>query len=328
MTTWHTKKINWLEILANKRVLRPCLSPNAVLILKDAVTSGGYVAGGFARIFAYALLTEELGVIDPQPLHQDVVHVNKSNRDAWQDIKKYLGDGYEVDPTQKRWVGSVEKMRLWKAGVGDIDVFFLDSSAASKSIDMLASRKLTWSGHTIAGYGFECVVDKRNILQFITKVTGSPEAVLSTFDITNAMVYLDADGLHYTDEWLELETHNQLGINKSDRPNLLWRINKWANKHSYSKLRPGDEDKYVDALLSAYQKAKSAGIEWKMWDRKVTSQAVANMGWKFKDWLPPAELLKASLLFDSYRQIDALRVVSKKLGGVDVKSCQLGPSGP
>lgn len=310
--TWNLQKIDWLDVLAKKRLMRSVVADDTVAALRSAIDKGGFVTGGFARSYAYALLAEEAGVVHPPPSSAR----GRSDVDGWLALARYLGEGIDVNPTSRRWSqdANTRHMRLWKTNVGDIDVFFTDSQSAGSVIDDLNVRDYTWSSTTAAGFGQEYVFGRRNVLQIITKFTGRPLDVLDSFDISNAQVYFDRDGLHYTDEWVEMETNSQLGINRSDKPNLLWRAHKWVSRHGYNRLRPGDEEKYVDALFNAFERAKSD--EWKIWDRKVTTQTISHMGWRFKDWLPPAELLRASLLFDGYRQMHSLQIVAKKMSEI------------
>jgi len=325
--TWNTLKIDWLDFLSRKRKLQKAVSVRTIDALKITLDNGGYVTGGFARSFAYALLNEDYNVIKPSIEPGDKVHEAKADGDAYLQLHKYLGSGSEVDPSPARWPDpKFLESRLWKRGVGDIDVFFNTRQGADAAVGSLkSSSALTWIGPTIAGYGQEYVIDKRNVLQIITKVTGHQQDVLDSFDLANAAVYFDSDGLHYTDSWVALESNNQLGIERCDKPNLLWRVHKWKKRHSYSKLRPGDEEKYVDALFVAYDKAKTT--DWKMWNNSVTPSAVSRLGWQFSNWLPPSELLRASLIFDGYHQLYTLQSVAKKLGGV-VSSMPFGPVGP
>jgi hypothetical protein len=233
-------------------------------------SNNGYIAGGFARSISTSIL-----------LNQD------KPKD---DVRRYL-----------------------RHYSGDIDFFFetkQDSLNVQGDLQNQCGGAVREYTHTKAYFGYQFRTYSNEMFQTIVKVSGNPEHVLSTFDIANAKVFIDRQGIHYTDEWLELEKNKILGIDIWDKPNLLWRVHKWLNKHSYQGIRNQDVDKYIDCLYSVAEKVKKKEII--RWDRPVTDCEIQKFVKKFCSHsdISMNDILKASLLLDSYSQMNVLSSLS------------------
>lgn len=283
-----TFEFSWIDLLNKERILYP-EARNAIDI---CISLGGYLTGGFARKFAYAYL-KSIGEVIDSP-RRSAKHCG--DLDVWFQLSSDAMLRY--DPNEHKRRGGT---RFWKSFVDDVDIFFPSedlSRGASSEIESNISFK--WSSSTPAGYGHEFVLGD-NLIQLITKVSGTPEDVTGGFDIANAKVWFDRHGLHVPEDWLEMERAGHLGIDRCDKTNFLWRVSKWYNKHEYSDFRSGDHAKYVDALLNAAKMTNDPA--WLMWGKNVTLSQIQKKGKYFLDILAPSDLLKVSFIYDDYDKI-------------------------
>lgn len=283
---FRTVSVDWLLALVDNG----CISKAVASAMRSSLAAGGYVSGSFARTVAYAYFF---------PL-------NGKQFEGREDLfgryrLQYRHYGRSIKP---------EESRLWKAGTGDIDFFFPDQKSGCDAVSIVRSTcDAAYSAPTMGGYGHEFVLGD-NILQLITRVTGAPEDVIESFDIFNAKVYLDSSSIHYPEGWVAAEKARTLGIDRTDRPNFLWRVTKWFHSHRYEKFRPGDETKYVDGVFAAAALVKSGG--WRRWGRDVKMYEVLSKGKYFVSKLPPDQLLKMSMLYDSYDQMNMTKILLSK----------------
>jgi hypothetical protein len=287
---WGFKRIDWVGEMHS----RGLLDGEGAWALSNAFRGGAYVAGGFARALAHGVLC------------------GGNNKDAWNRI-----DWYSQIPAYAKKYGAPWNSQegqgdavYWKANAGDIDLFFRDPQGVAAMISALECRPGIYGmGSSRAGYAMDYRAGSR-ALQIITKVHGDPEDVIGTFDIANAKVVLDGEGIHYTMGWLQLEEKKQLGIDNWNKPNLLWRVRKWVKKHYYDDLRPGDHAPYVEAVFSAME-AVNAGTLVR-WGEAVKKHNIHSFAKMFVRTSPPAEVLKISMLLDSYDQMNVLRELTRK----------------
>lgn len=306
---WRTERIDWLGLLDHNKIM----DRTARAFLRSSVAGGGYVSGGFARSLISVCLTERgklPGRSSAAASRRKVKFTYDS--DSWDSLANYCNVSGLTPETKG---GGGKSGRFWKAGVGDIDIFFTDRHAADHAVKRGLKSEPHWHSPTLAGFGHEYLVGNA-VFQHITKITGTPEEVLTTFDIANARVYADADGIHYTSEWHELENQCLLGIDNFSKPNLLWRVTKWFRKHRYLDFRLGDHAKLVDSLWSAVERTKDGS--WKMWGETVQLDSVRRLARRFSDLLPPEDLLRASLLFDSYDQSSMFKRLLKQADCVNL----------
>lgn len=288
---WNTEPADWLHMLGRNDVLtKPALD-----FLHNSIEGGGFVAGGFARSLAAVVLSERGGLLDRAAKNRRRL-ASSYYQDTWDSLSAYCDVGKLHPPP------GVDD-RTWKAGVGDVDVFFRSQDLATAAVQRGAALKPRWSSPTLAGFGHEYLVGNA-VFQHIVRIVGTPEEVLSTFDIANARVYADSAGIHYTDSWRDMEDGCLLGIDNFTKPNLLWRVAKWFKKHHYVDFRPGDHSKFVDALWASAERSHGG---WKMWGKAVSLKSVQRLGRIFLDLLPPADLLRASVVFDEYDRNVAIR---------------------
>jgi len=301
---WQHESIDWLDVLKKKRAL----SGKTIRLIQLCLDSRGYVSGGFARLIAVLLMKEK-----------KVISSRKEDRDAapWDAVDQKWPVWDQVS-SYCLVFGNYEKRseeRLWKSGAGDVDVFFPDALSASLAVRRAIEMRLDkWNSKTLANYGHEFLVEN-NIVQMIEKVTGSPEEVLSGFDIANAKVYLNSRGLFWTEEWAQLEENKLLGVDIWDRQNLLWRISKWIRKHGYTNLRPGDHENWVDLLIGSAELCHNKKLV--RFSKEVDIRTIRWIGKDLLLRLPPRDLLKASLIYDSYENLRIMRHVSDA-----TRSCQ------
>lgn len=277
--TYNCESIDWISFLNDKKVC----NKDAIKFFELVISRKGYVSGGFARVLANQLL-----------------HKNKSDIFSIEGtLKKYITPRSNVD---------FNNPLFRKGGAGDVDIFFKNKEHAMITKDSVISElNPQYCRNTIAYFGYD-IYYGNTCFQLITKINGTPEDVLNTFDISNAKVYLDEQGIHYSDEWKDLEEKRLLGIDISNKPNILWRVRKWLSKHNYVDLRPGDHEKIVDALYDAADKINDKSLI--RYNKPVTTTELRSIIKKFIYISPPSQIIKASLLLDSYSQMTALNSLS------------------
>jgi len=250
----------------------------------DLMKNGGYISGGFARIVGRCLFQKQ----EILPFHDDPTHR----------ITRYLYCHGQPTPTLK-----AEHSAVWKSGAGDVDFWFHTAEQAASSIQIL-NRHIAVTkvppqriGPSPASWAHE-ILWNRIIIQMIHKVHGNPCMLLDNFDLHNAACYLDASGFHYTKDWYKYESKNELGINKIDSYSILWRVNKWCEKHRL-KLSKHSEEMYVEAMTKLYEKF-STDPEFKRYGETVTPKKFKHVTAPRVGQLTPSNMLLASMMYDSY----------------------------
>lgn len=189
---------------------------------------------------------------------------------------------------RRRWIDSCfhdgdecSELSLWNAVAdyvknfgGDIDVFFMneDSFKASReAIEKHVSRLNRRSSPpnianselgTATNVDFFIESVSRCVrLQLVSCVTGSPDAVLSTFDLTNSCAAFSPTlGVLLTPELDDIERHRCLMIRHAINPNLLWRVKKYINKYHYDNSDVHSKELFGDWLKSEYFKLNDTSL--------------------------------------------------------------------
>lgn len=86
-----------------------------------------------------------------------------------------------------------------------------------------------------------------NKINIIKIFNGTPEKVLNTFDISNAMIAYRPGEITFIDDWFELETKNQLRMNKYGNFSLS-RLIKWLKNHKYESII--DDNIFIEKFKS------------------------------------------------------------------------------
>ena len=300
----HIENINWLQELSYRGVF----NSECFRVTRACLEEGGFISGGFARKLARSLLIDR----------HESVHANET----WHQTIDWYSACRNLNNYSPPWaatrhvdVRDPTARYQWRGGVGDIDIFFHTEQRRFQATDAINRcieagwKEIIHIGKSPAGFAEEYIVEKRPF-QLVSKLYGTPEQIVDSFDFTNAKVWLDAEGIHYTDEWLELEKNNLLGIDQWDRPSLLWRVHKWTRKHHLRDLREGDHAKYVDAVYKAMELVKSG--ECVRWGQKIRPSQIKEFAKAFIYTSPITEVLKASMLLDSYDQMTIMNEISKK----------------
>jgi hypothetical protein len=278
------------------------ITSHQVEVFNAAWDAGGYIAGGFARM---------VGVLDARSRNELTLYPTWRDREGWRNLTLYVE--MMMEPPRPPWEGKAVSNWNWKwrGTVGDVDLFFPNEASAWAAISRVKSRfgEGIHLAPTAAGYAQEVVHDRCRY-QFITKVNGTPEEVLDSFDLTNAKVALTPDAILTTPEWRELEEKRAIGIDVWSKPNLLWRVWKWARKHTYLKLRSSDEDRFVNVVFDALEATKDGSL--KRWDRPVTKHEIQRFAKMFVHTLEPSSALKAAMILDDYDRMNVMRDVMSK----------------
>lgn len=281
------ENVDWISFLRNSYQLGG-LPYDFLIHLMNS--HNGYISGSFARkVSEFVLGKNGINLISNKrkfyPFRKD---------DHALELRRLLRIDNDVNEHQ------YNNIKFYK---GDIDVFFKHNDLNNLHHELLEKFYFKHSADTPAMFGKEYYLDN-TLVQCITKINGEPEDVLSTFDITNAQVYLDLNGIHFTDEWVNLEEQSLLGIEINSKPNIVWRTKKWYGKHYYNNLRKGDHEKYVDALFMTAEKFKNKESYGFIKTINDLNKFVKT------DYLfsaPITLILKASLLLDSYNQMNILK---------------------
>jgi hypothetical protein len=260
---------------------------------------GGYIAGGFARMVA-ALDASSRGELNIYPVWR--------RESSWRALESYTELVHAAPPHPS---GKASTHWKWRGAVGDVDFFFPNEVAARAALGsvMKAFGERAHRETTAAGYAEEVTYDQCRY-QFITRVNGALEDVLSGFDLTNAKVALLPESILTPPEWLELEEARAIGIDLWSKPNLLWRVKKWASKHLYRRLRTSDEDRFVNLVFDAFEAVKDGTL--KRWDRPITKHEVQRFVKMFIYSLEPGIALKASMLLDDYDRMNVVKDVMNR----------------
>lgn len=269
---WNFIPINVPEFMLKNDMI---FSPAEEKMIKHVMTCGGYVSGGCAKVVT-------LGVL----------------RDLYcQPVDRYIGDNRSL----------IEY--LGRGTPGDIDFFFrseADITEAKAAMEQHGN-VINSSQPTKANWGTEYRTKSAITIQLITKTWGDPLEIMGSFDIANGKVYFDGYGIHWTDEWLDLELSRTLAIDDFTRPNLLWRVNKWLSKHNYQSVRPSDEDKLFEHSLEMLNRMREN--RFFRFDQPITKHQGLTKIWQVVRRLNmmPESLISFSVLFDSYRNLALMR---------------------
>lgn len=292
--SWSTERVDWIDILSAKGIIGG--APRH--ILTKCLDRGGYISGGFAKQLATCVLADKKILSNP--------YSGSFDSNYW----RYLKESSHVGRYVTQNTHSLSKIdRSWKTGVTDIDVFFQSEEGAVQAVTELnttGQELWDWSADTLAKFGVE-YLSSGKMIQLLTKFSGPPKEVIESFDIANAKVYLDAEGLHWNDTWADLELMKLLGIDRFDKPNLVWRTSKWFFKSRYVDFRRGDHEGFVNAIISLTEKAGRGELE--MWGKKLHAKSISGRAKSFWHLLPARDLLKISMVYDSYDQMEAVKML-------------------
>lgn len=278
------------------------ITSNQAETFKVAWHAGGYIAGGFGRMVA---------VLDAISRAELQLYPTWKKNEGWRNLSMYT----EMHGVRPPWEGKGGNANSnawkWRGTTGDVDLFFPNHASATVALHRVLSLFGSRAFHTTskAGYAEEVVYDSCRY-QFITKVNGSPEEVLGGFDLANAKVALLPDAILTPPDWLHLEATRAIGIDQWNKPNLLWRVWKWARKHAYRKLRVSDEDRFVNTVFDALEAVKDGTL--KRWDRPVTKHEIQRFAKMFIYSFEPGSALKASMILDDYDKMNVVKDVMSK----------------
>lgn len=268
-------------------------------ITKICLKNSGFISGGGARTIA-RLLLGSTGVLPNK--------IKSVRNSKIYSTTEFLKGYFKLH-------GSSGQNKFWKAGSGDIDIFFPTAESAWRSHcdvkNFVSNHKDLSMNPTEAGWGFD-VCTKKYRGQLITKVVGSPKEITDSFDIINGTCWLGEKTLTYSDRWLELENANLIGLQgKCDKHNLAWRVSKWIWKGNYSTLSQDSQSLYLENCLSTMKEIRSGSLT--RFGSVVKPQFLKS---KFRDIgvqsLTNENLLYASFLLDDYEQMDILRLLRNR----------------
>ena len=143
--------------------------------------------------------------------------------------------------------------RYFREGKGDIDIFFNDPTSYSVMREWILkytqqhSCHVTWT-NSITGYCTDIYMpvhdllnnkDSRHVkIQLVNVFHGSPEDVMSTFDLENCKVALTKDRIIYSKAIPRLELLETLKIVHSNSPLLAGRILKYRHLRKLTQYHP------------------------------------------------------------------------------------------
>jgi hypothetical protein len=151
---------------------------------------------------------------------------------------------------------------------------------------------------TPAGFGVEYACFKGEnygqLVQMITRYTGSPEQVVNTFDIYNAACIIQGNKLMIPESWEWLLKEKMIHIHTWRSDFALNRISKWMNKHGYiNGLTPGSLEllnEHIEELLEMAEQGK-----FNAFGKVVTPEKVINKLHPFIKNFTPENLMRVSI---------------------------------
>lgn len=309
---WNLTGIDWIDYIRCEHVLtKECISS-----LEFCRDTGGYVSGGFATELARAILTRDgtLKIFDKNcQIQMNELWLLNNLR-----VKTLIRHGAYVKSSadELKNTQSQKAIRFWKIGVTDVDVFFPGVDSANSALQKIENEVVTIDMiPSLAKYATEVIVGSTtnaNILQVITSFTGQPADVLGQFDLANPRVYFDSAGLHWTDDWADLEERRLLGIDRTDKQNLLWRASKWFHDHKYVDFRKGDHEKLFDVIMSAVELSKSGKL--KRFGNDVNVYSIKSLFKRFWHVMPAKILLMSSFMCDTYETKELYKKIGRQCG--------------
>jgi hypothetical protein len=187
-------------------------------LIKDALNSGGWIAGGFVR---NVLLGANLA---------DYLHWHRAPRDAFERAKSQ----------------------------GDIDIFFPSEQIANdvinrhqqatgKSLELSVGKFAMESNGHLQGLG----AVKIQLVNHKDHCAGSIDDCLDRFDFKNCKVALNKTHFFYPEGWRELEATRMLKIDSTHSPFLGSRIVKYLNHRDMIGLTPDSAELMTTWLCRA-----------------------------------------------------------------------------
>ena len=217
------------------------INKSTYFALKAAEVNGGFVAGGFAAQLARLIVQRGhiRSWVEPHidDCYDALLNINSTlvSRSPGLELLDYLGLGLD----KKNYH---DARAWWKVGNGDIDVWFPSDEAIENFQSALKSytsgMTTIVSSPTPGGFGTEYVCfqsdgTRGQLIQAITKYTGTPAEVVDTFDIYNAACYFKDAQLFIPDGWEWLLEQKQVHVHKWRENYALQRLAKYVQKHGY-----------------------------------------------------------------------------------------------
>lgn len=271
---WNHYDIDVVDDLTKRKIISICEAD----FMKRSLKFNGFVSGSFARLTVLNILCNQK-----------------------QDMPEVVQDSC----CNGRITSMLRNMSI------DVDIFFRNHTGSKLAAAEVRDDSLIRSSiETKGGWGIEYTSKSMTKFQHITKTQGSPQEILDGFDLANAKVYFDSSGIYWTDEWLDLERHRTLGIDRLDKQNLMWRVNKWSGKHGYKQIRKDDEELFFEHVIAMITKMKNN--RFFRFQNPVTVNEGLGRVWSLTKILDftPETLISFAMLFDSYRNITLMKKVA------------------
>lgn len=244
-------------------------------VLRNVEAAGGFIAGGFAAKFAYC--------------HLMLGDLRTSDRSA-ETLMRYSNIDHLRAATWSK------DRKFAKVNAGDIDVFFENDKYVDTIVHQAILKKDDYHVEpTTAGFGWEVGCFGRNgcnLIQLITKYTGTPEQVCSTFDIYNAACVIKGNVLYVPEEWEWLAKNRYLHLRKWNGPWVMQRLAKWSRKHHYGAgLTPETAlllNNHITEILDDPENSKTPDTVYRFITKKIHP---------FMQSINPEHLLKISMCY-------------------------------
>lgn len=216
------------------------LASGASKVIQIAFDHGAYVAGGFARQVISTAIDVEFVFKTPDCSR----------------ILRYLGHPNVLPNGQPN-------STFWKAGCGDIDVFFPDVASLHRfwsdiERSLPNSNSVVRMSATATPNACELLCDGNVVVQIITGFYAPIEEQLKAFDFFNAMVAFNDKEAIVPEHWHELDKANVLHIVRCTSIFTPHRVNKWFRKHGYKHLTPASSAMLTAHVLELVSKLKQS----------------------------------------------------------------------
>ena len=270
-------------------------------VLELAESHCGYIAGGFAEFIASTLFTQVYEFAFAKVNYDDVqvaIQLAANQRllapKVWsaetvKSLRNYVKvpfindhDDFVDCVMHQRNDFTSEDVEAIRKRTSDIDVWFPtyeDFNAFTHDCDALVreGHVVVFKTHMVDNNlslieymcsGGNSTTDfaherqKAQVVQAIGFCTGTPEEVVDTFDIYNAMCYIIENVLYIPVEWEWLRAHNLAHIHRTDIKTLVRRIHKYVTRHNYHcGLTPSSQELFNTIIEKIVDDFIASGLE-------------------------------------------------------------------
>lgn len=299
------------------------INKSTYFVLKLVEKHDGFIAGGFAHNIAReTLISAKLFDLDDAKVEQ--FNLNQIEG-------RYICDGiflkkpliYHYKYFQRyldhilRWNLDELDYTYEKSQRGDIDFWFQTKEKYENfrgdlfKLIASSSGMIKFNTTTNGNIDIICInpnsVPKNPVCQYLQAITmsyGTPEEIISTFDIYNAMCYVKDNMLYIPEHFQKLVDKNMIHLNNIQYHSMIQRISKWVHVQGYlgglTKSSFDMLNEVVDELMQHVTNGQVFRENMKFNEKPYTPAEFINSPLSsFMKYFSPENLLKLSMYFTS-----------------------------